>query len=119
MGGDGQVVEVVAAVVGGEAGELALVGRREVERRLRRRRRSAADAAGDQRLLEPRADRLAAEERQLAVLRLEDAVGLGRAQPLEILVQRAVEAVALLGPVGGVVAGAGHFDFERRAPGRS
>src|SRR5690606_22008081 len=37
----------------------------------------------------------------------------GCAQPLEILGQVALEAVALLGPVFGLVARAGHFDMER------
>ena len=66
MRGDGEVVEVVAAVVVGEARELALVGRREVDGRLGVKR-EVCDAARDQRLLEPTADRLAAEEGQLVV----------------------------------------------------
>ena len=112
--GDGQIEEVIAAVVRDEPRELTLVGGAEGHHRLRVVREVRL-APRDQRLLEPAADSLAPDQLQRAVDHVEDALRLGRAQPLEVPVQprRGGEGVVLLGPVGRVVARGGQLDVQR------
>ena len=92
--GDGEEVELAAVVVGREAGVLLVgVGGEGGEPGLGAVAQVLL-AAGDQRLLEPAADRLAAREAQGLAGQGEEALGVGGAEPLEVLRQRrAVEAV--------------------------
>ena len=103
---DGERVELVAVVVGDEASALLKVLRREFELGFRPVGEMLLPAR-DERLFEPRAERLAAEEPQPARARIEreDALRLWRSRPLEINRQVAlVKGVALSG--------------RRRRPGR-
>lgn len=109
-----EVEEVEPTVVRREACELALILRTERHRGLRVVREVRLSPRHE-RLLEPAAYCLPSREFQRAVLDAENAVGLRRPQPLEVLVEAvgSRERVFLLSPVGGVVAGGGELDPQR------
>ncbi|CRK28742.1 hypothetical protein BN1708_004725 [Verticillium longisporum] len=94
-----------------EAGELVLVGWLEVDGGLGVVGEVGL-ASGYEGLLEPGADGLAADQRELSVICREDAICLRGSEPLQILVQALLKGVLLLSPVCRVVAGAGNFDVE-------
>ena len=110
----GEVEEVVAGVVRRQPRELPLVGGAEVEHRLGVEREVRLPAR-DQRLLEPRTDGLAPDQRQAPVrgARAKDALRLRGAQPLEVARQAVLKGIPLLGPVGVLVARGGQVDVQR------
>ena len=105
MGGDGEIVEIVAPVIEQQPGHLAFVRRRKAQLGLGGEIEVLL-AAGDKRLLEPGGNRLAAVEPQSPRHggHREDAFGFGCPQPLEIERQLgAIEGIMLFLPVSGLV----------------
>ena len=113
MGRHCQIEEVVAAVIGRQPRHGAFIGGGKIHRGFGIIGEVLLPA-GDQRLLEPGAGGFTAEQAEFVVCQCEDPLGLGRAQPLEVQRQALVETIALLGPIGRVVARAGHLDMQGR-----